>query len=404
MTGIGSFSNPWDLATAFSAPQLVAGRRLNLRGGTYSNDFLISFSDGENGNLITIQPFGQENPLIDGSITTAPDYLLLRNLHIRDADFTDRTTLESGSNPSDIPLHNAVQVNASHIELRDCVIENSRQGIYKNSTTLNLTIDGCIVFHNGWDAPDRPHGHGCYLTGQFGTVKNSIFFSNFEFGIKIYDEGVVRPAIDDFTVEDNICFNNSVLAGQVGTRGDILFGHNNLNFNRPIVRRNYTYQLAEYMIPDVGGKSNTNHIGYNKAFYDAVVTDNYFPNGLVILDSEEWGSTFLDYQNNVTAPEETNRVFVIPVRARAHVAVYNWELLDSVIVDVSGVFSVGDSINVINVQDYFMDIQELTVAGDGTITINMQAENRTVAAPVAWTAPATTFPRFGAFVLERVDV
>jgi hypothetical protein len=55
-----------------------------------------------------------------------------------------------------------------------------------------------------------------------------------------------------------------------------------------------------------------------------------------------------------------------------------------------------------NVQDYFSDIQMVTVTV-GKITVNMQAVNRTVATPVGWAAPATTFPKFGAFVLERTD-
>jgi hypothetical protein len=50
----------------------------------------------------------------------------------------------------------------------------------------------------------------------------------------------------------------------------------------------------------------------------------------------------------------------------------------------------------------WQDVQELTVAGDGTITVDMQAANRSVATPIAWDAPATTFPEFGCFVLQKV--
>jgi len=54
-----------------------------------------------------------------------------------------------------------------------------------------------------------------------------------------------------------------------------------------------------------------------------------------------------------------------------------------------------------NVQDYWNDTQTLDITA-GHITVNMQAVNRTVETPVGWTAPATTFPQFGAFVLEKV--
>jgi hypothetical protein len=39
--------------------------------------------------------------------------------------------------------------------------------------------------------------------------------------------------------------------------------------------------------------------------------------------------------------------------------------------------------------------------GHGTITVDMRAISHTVSTPYYWTAPATTFPEFGAFVLEK---
>jgi len=49
------------------------------------------------------------------------------------------------------------------------------------------------------------------------------------------------------------------------------------------------------------------------------------------------------------------------------------------------------------VQDYFNDIQVLPIKG-GVVGIDMV--HRTVSSPVGWNAPASTFPQFGAFVLE----
>lgn len=86
---------------------------------------------------------------------------------------------------------------------------------------------------------------------------------------------------------------------------------------------------------------------------------------------------------------------------RAQLAIINKQALaDNVAVDVSSLFNDGDTITARNVQDYWGDTQSLVVSG-GNITVNMQAVNRTVATPQGWTPPASTFPTFGCFVLER---
>lgn len=83
---------------------------------------------------------------------------------------------------------------------------------------------------------------------------------------------------------------------------------------------------------------------------------------------------------------------------------YNWDLDDSVVVDLSTVtgLSIGDTVSVKNVQDLFVDIVELVLDADKKITVDMRAVNHTVAAPVLWDAPVTTFPEFGCFIIEKV--
>ena len=88
---------------------------------------------------------------------------------------------------------------------------------------------------------------------------------------------------------------------------------------------------------------------------------------------------------------------------RANVAVLNGSEAESVTVDLSVVtgLSAGDSVSVRNVQDYFTDIQTLTLTAGETVTVDMRAASHTVASPVNHAAPATTFPVYGAFVIEK---
>lgn len=374
---------PGTLAQAFQSPEIKAGDRMFLHGGMYAGDFEVRLS-GESERIITVAPYSPESPVVDGSIFCLSNYTIFSGLEIYDSDFFNRTSEETGSHPIDITSVDGARGIAAGIEFRDCVIHDTRQGAYCPDEAT-VIFDGCVIFFNGWLAPDRGHGHGIYA--QKNTiVRNCIIFNNFGWGIHIYGEG--DQSLDNVTLEDNISFCNGVLSGRANP--NFLHGRSGTVLN-PMWRRNYSYHKADM--------TRGNSFGYVGTFTGGVMVDNYLPEGCGISVTGQ----FAENSGNVFAPESVNKVVVIPVRDRAHVAIYNWQQLDNVTVTVPSVFSAGASVNARNVQDYFDDIQQLTVAGNGTIIVNMQAANRTVGTPTGWTAPATTFPQFGAFVLERTD-
>jgi hypothetical protein len=69
-------------------------------------------------------------------------------------------------------------------------------------------------------------------------------------------------------------------------------------------------------------------------------------------------------------------------------------------VDVSAVLDDGDDYTLTNAQDPD-DVATGTLSGTD-ISIDMRAVSHTVASPVNWDAPGSTFPIFGCFILERV--
>lgn len=384
-------SNPVALPVVAVDFRVIPGDELNLLPGTYTGNYKFTWSNGSANYPITCKSYSS-TVLVDGSIQISTEHVLIENLHIKDADFTNRTSVFAGSNPTDIPINDGVRVSVKNVTIKDCIIENVRQGISVQTDIENVVIDGCVIFYVGWDATDRPHGHGIY-THKGTTIRNCIIFSNSEFGAKVY--GQDGENTDDCTLEDNIIFNNSVIFEKKYTRGNILFGNYTIDFYRPILRRNYTYQLPDNMIPDYYGLTNTNYLGFAEAFFDAVMVDNYMPDGCVIHSEEAWPSTFSENRGNVFEAGQVNKIVVIPVRNRLHVAVYNWETLETIEIptDLTG------SVIVRNVQDYFSDVQTTTVI-DGKITASML--NRTVSTPQGWTAPSSTFPQFGCFIVESV--
>lgn len=364
--------NPVPLSGALASPALLNGDTLNLLGWTYLGDYNYI------GPQITITRYLAQRAIIDGSIAIGSDSTELKELEITCSSFTDREQ----ESPSPSSRINSI------VALTDLIIHDCNQGVYIPDEAGGGIIDGCIIFHNGYIGLDRGHGHGIYAQNAGDNplvIKNCILFDGFGYNLHAYGEGVQK--LDNIQFIDNISFKAmSLCAPTFDARPNLLlggYGETNI-VNKPVWHGNMTY----------GGAKNA--LGYQSAaIVNGLVEDNYLPEGITISDPDN-----VTLSGNVLAPEETNRVFVIPVRGRAHVAIYNWEGLDSVAVDVSGVFDVAATVTVTNVQDLFVDIVELVVSEAGTITIDMRAISHTVATPQGWTTPATTFPTFGCFVVE----
>src|SRR5260370_19173572 len=80
---------------------------------------------------------------------------------------------------------------------------------------------------------------------------------------------------------------------------------------------------------------------------------------------------------------------------RGHIVVYNWDLNDSVQVDISGLgLTVGDRYEVRNAQNY----DQVMISGifdGGSLVLSMT--DQSVAVPIGWDASATKLTEFGAF-------
>lgn len=370
--GNGSLNNPWDFTTALNAVfnSSIAKTIQLMDGAKYAGDFSCVPLGGTADNPVIVQPYPGDTPTINGSLYFHSNYIQASNLIINNDDYTDRTvaTGEEG-----------IKVEGTGITITDMVISNTWMGIYIPDTVSDIVIDGCIIFFNGWkDDVTGVHGHGIYLHGGNTTIKNCIIYCNANDGIQVY--GLVNH--DNCTFQNNICFATHEMwrvVGDYGMNYILSVGAN------AIIQNNCSYS--------VDGSRRANEISQ---MGDGTLTNNYLIEGIYNYNAELWAET----SGNVFAPEATNAIKVFAVRGRLHVAVYNWELANSVTVDVSSVFSPGASVNVRNVEDYFVDIAPMTVSGGGTLAIDMRDASHSVAAPQGLSAPATMFPEFGCFVIE----
>ncbi len=113
-----------------------------------------------------------------------------------------------------------------------------------------------LFYYNGYNAPDRGHGHGIYAQNLGSTPKqiyDNIIFQQFGWGIHAYAEG---GHLDNFDFQGNISFNNGGLSGRLA-RQHPRRRHAESATNPKLIS-NYTY--------------NTDHTNINDLGYDAGCT------------------------------------------------------------------------------------------------------------------------------------
>jgi hypothetical protein len=204
-----------------------------------------------------------------------------------------RVTSQAGPFPTDIRRGTGITLSsASAIKLINCIVHDAGDAIGLWTGATDIEVHGCIMYNNGWQGPDRGHGHGLYIQNNTGTkqIHDVISFNNFATGMKAFghmagainvefkgvtsfNNGSVRVpnmpkewnlhAGTEAIPSDLISITNSFFYHTPGTVGESLhFGFTNLDNNRITVADNYV----------VGGHS-TMAVANWKA---AVVTGNTF--------------------------------------------------------------------------------------------------------------------------------
>jgi hypothetical protein len=414
--GNGSRKAPWSLVKALSQSRAVQpGDTIWLRGGTYLGIFTSSLT-GTAASPIRVRQYPGERATLDGG-TTPPSYgaaVLTINgaytwymgFEVTDSD-ASRTNPNTGSNP---PNERAVGLNvyAPGTRLIDMVIHDTGQGVGLWSSATDSEVTGCLIYYNGWDAPDRGHGHGIYTQNQAPSVHrltDNILFDGFALGVQAYTEG---GHIDNIALTGNTAFGNGVLSRVSGDTYNLLIGGLQVAAS-PSMVSNYTYTP-----PSTSGK---NGLGYSAGCTNGTVTGNYL-DGNPVLDLVNCssgltmtGNTFYGTLSGFTQgqyPGNTyyssrptgTQVFIRPSQyeaGRANITVYDWSLSASVSVDLSSVLTIGSQYEIRNAQNFYgPPVVSGTYAGG---SVALPQTGLAPATPVGWTAPAATGPEFNAFVV-----
>ncbi len=338
----GTQLDPWPFLDFFEDQSRVpCGSIVWQRGGTYSHDrtsydpigaFFKFTRSCTAGTEIIYKNFPGEELLYDAAapcvgnsgyalIIVTGNYTILdggfNSWRMTNSDGSCRVLTTCGSNPTPNPIR-ALFNQADHVIYRGLVWHDFGDGLADNGANADGTrFQGQIVFHIGWNAPDRGHGHGCYThSDAWATIRKyiieSFFFRNQEFGCKIFSQS--GAPVGNYLID-----STAFLAGRndAGTRRGTGTGTSFLvqGSNPENIHLNEVYTVAgdiRFNVDAVNapGLRITNSIidggfGINQP-NGAVVTGNIFsrfgtPNGSAWFNSTtgvSWETAWLDYDFN----------------------------------------------------------------------------------------------------------
>ncbi len=477
-SGDGSLTNAWDILTAFNQPAAVMpGDTIWLRGGIYeaNTPYCLGFKPTLNGSSnapIVVRQYPGERAILQqpsfytNSVCTsqqAPNVLEVAGnnvwywgIEIRGTN-TTRVITVSGSNPpyTNLPLFTSVSVDGYNVKLINLVVHDTAGGFGLFAAATNCEASGCVIYNNGWDAPDRGHAHGIYCQNLNGLMQfdDNIIFGQFGFGIQGY---TTSSTLKHFLVQRNVVFDNDCLDPRSTSGEQILFGSGSTPVQDLNLLSNCVYAPLSLsttpLVLDYGGGSNDNLTVANNyaaagtgtgnylltatSYQSVIFTNNtfYSPNGSMLVAQsmpgnnidlntyyENGGANFNDditarifsawqsatgydtHSIDITTSAPPNKVVVNanPYESkRANIVVYNWANSNNVSVDVSSILSSGDVYEVINAMDYFAPSVLTGIYNGATLSVPMT--NLTVAVPNGWTNAAAVpvpAPQFAAFEL-----
>jgi hypothetical protein len=416
----GSRERPLDLATALSSEgPAKPGATILLQGGTYHGKFLSTLTGTSDAPIIVRQAPG-ERATID-SAQAQGDALSIVGSHTWFWGFEitsshpKRRSQETGSWPGDLHRGYGAVSRGPGTRFINLVVHDNANGLGLWSEAVDGQAYGNLVYHNGWEAEDRGHGHGIYTQNETGArlIADNIIFHQFSHGIHAF--GSEKAHLDNITLEGNVVFNNGGIGSNPEYVRNLLLGGGRAAVN-PRLQDNLTYFGA-------AKSAGENNVGYAAGCVNLWASGNYLVGGRPLVlgpcSSEMFaGNTFfgqtretppIEHGGNeyFTRPPAETRVFVRPNRCepgRAHVVIYNWSGQSRVMVDLSAASLVsGEAFVVQDAQNFFGDPVAQGTYDERPVSIPMTGHHR--APPVGDVQPAAdTAPQFAVFVVLQPAV
>lgn len=332
----GTKEAPWDLASALGGgSRLQPGDVLWVRAGAYKGKFEIRLAGKEEAPIQVRAWPGERASILDSQISVVEPskHLWLWDLEIaHTVPVEKRRTEKPGSHPDDLPGGDGLNIYAgTGCKFINLVVhDNLGNGVGWWAGSTDGEMHGCLIYNNGWKAPDRGHGHCIYTQNRDGikTISGCILTVP-EWGgsYTMHAYGSSRAFINNYLIEDNVAYE----------RGPFLIGGGSPSRGLRI-RRNYLHRV------DL-------RIGYGAENEDCEVRDNVVAGGRIsILKFKQ----VVDEGNVRELP--ALKTVLIPNRydpRRAHLVVFNGAKSPTVPVDLSSFLRPGEAFRLMDPKDFF---------------------------------------------------
>lgn len=211
-SGMGTEASPWDLSTALTSSSVKPGDTVWLEPGIYgdgSGQFNVSLS-GTVANPIVVQALPGQRVTINGGLRANGSYTWYWGFEVANLAVTNRN--------AQFPF--GFDVFGPGTRFINLIVHDTAQGFGYWRQAVDSEIYGSLIYYNGYDLPDRGHGHGLYVQNTCGggpkNIENNVIFRQFGNGTQLYGSSVVCG--DNVTYKDNTLFNNgepSITTGMI---------------------------------------------------------------------------------------------------------------------------------------------------------------------------------------------
>lgn len=344
----GTADAPWELAFALQAQQLVKpGDIVWIHEGTYrfpdrkagAMGYVVRLT-GMTNRPIELRAMPSQRVTIDGglSLQGPSTFVWLRDLEILVSEnlSQSRRIEESGSHPQSYgrPWGGLNIYSGSGCKFINLIIHDNAQGVSWWAGSTDSEMHGCILYDNGWRAPDRGHGHAIYTQNRDGTKIISDCLMTGGYGYSLHAYGSSRADVDNYLVTGNVFYE----------AGPFLIGSGKPSHHIQVLS-NYLYGVSI-------------QLGYDAPYNeDCEVSDNAIINGSLSINKYR---QVVKERNFVLAKTDsrpsTNEVIIRPNRYdpnRAHLILFNWEQKPQMKAQLGHFLKPGDSFGLLNPRDVY---------------------------------------------------
>jgi hypothetical protein len=346
--GQGTKRSPWDLESTLRGQRSVmAGDTIWIASGTYKHrdrksgamGFEVRLAGSEK-KPIHVRALPAQRVTIDGGLNVQPPstHLWLRDLEIIVSENVgaSRRIEESGSHPQsyDRPWGGLNIYSGVGCKFINLIIHDNAQGVSWWTPSRDSELHGCIIYGNGWDAPDRGHGHAIYTQNDDGVKTISDCIMTGGYGYTLHAYGSNRADVNNYLVSGNIFYN----------AGPFLIGSGKPSRNIRVLM-NFLYGVPL-------------QLGYDAPYNeDCEVSHNVLVNGTLAINKYRQ----VTKEDNVVLTKDDPRPSGVRTvlrsnrfgSNRANVVILNWEKRSTIEIDPKDFLKKGQSFHIVNPTNFF---------------------------------------------------